>query len=67
MFLGREAWGLVQVQRFVEKLALTRNDYPPMQAPASFNLDAAKASKGTSIPGLIARITGVRVQRYLGD
>ena len=30
------------VQQFVEKLALTAVDYPPMQDPASFNLDAVK-------------------------
>ena len=30
------------VQQYVEKLALTAVDYPPMQDPASFNLDAVK-------------------------
>jgi len=32
----------VQVQEFVGKLALTAVDYPPMQDPASFNLDEVK-------------------------
>jgi hypothetical protein len=30
------------VQQYVAKLALTAIDYPPMQEPASFNLDAVK-------------------------
>ena len=30
------------MQQFVGKLALTAIDYPPMQDPASFNLDAVK-------------------------
>ena len=30
------------VQQAVAKLALTAVDYPPMQDPASFNLDAVK-------------------------
>jgi arylsulfatase len=30
------------VQQVVGKLAKTAIDYPPMQAPASFNLDAIK-------------------------
>jgi hypothetical protein len=30
------------VQQYVAKLALTAVDYPPMQSPASFNLDAVK-------------------------
>ena len=33
------------VQQFVEKLAMTAVDYPPMQDPASFNLDAVKKKK----------------------
>ena len=41
-FYAREFWRFVQVQQFVEKLALTAVDYPPMQDPASFNLDAVK-------------------------
>ena len=30
------------VQQFVAKLAQTAVDYPPMQDPASFNLEAVK-------------------------
>jgi arylsulfatase len=41
-FFAREAWRFVVVQQYVEKLALTAIDYPPMQEPASFNLDAVK-------------------------
>jgi arylsulfatase len=31
------------VQEYVAKLAQTAIEFPPMQAPASFNLDAVKA------------------------
>ncbi|AJA66809.1 arylsulfatase [Bradyrhizobium japonicum] len=41
-FFAREFWRFVLVQQYVEKLALTAVDYPPMQDPASFNLDAVK-------------------------
>jgi arylsulfatase A-like enzyme len=41
-FFGREAWRFVEAQQVVMKLALTAVDYPPMQDPASFNLDAVK-------------------------
>jgi arylsulfatase len=41
-FYAREFWRFVLVQQFVAKLALTAVDYPPMQDPASFNLDAVK-------------------------
>ena len=41
-FFGREAWRFVAAQEAVTKLALTAVDYPPMQAPASFNLEAVK-------------------------
>jgi len=41
-FFSREFWRFVQVQQFVGKLAMTAIDYPPMQAPATFNLDAIK-------------------------
>jgi arylsulfatase len=41
-FFAREFWRFVMVQQYVEKLALTAVDYPPMQEPASFNLDAVK-------------------------
>ena len=41
-FFAREFWRFVLVQQAVGKLALTGVDYPPMQDPASFNLDAVK-------------------------
>src|SRR5262249_5935062 len=41
-FFAREFWRFVVVQQYVAKLALTAVDYPPMQDPASFNLDAVK-------------------------
>ena len=41
-FYAREFWRFVSVQEEVTKLALTAIDYPPMQDPASFNLDAVK-------------------------
>ena len=41
-FFAREFWRFVQVQQFVAKLAETAIEYPPMQAPASFNLEAIK-------------------------
>jgi arylsulfatase A-like enzyme len=41
-FFGREFWRFVMVQQEVTKLAQTAIDYPPMQAPASFNLEAVK-------------------------
>jgi arylsulfatase len=41
-FFAREFWRFVLVQQEVGKLAKTAIDYPPMQDPASFNLDAVK-------------------------
>ena len=41
-FLAREFWRFVQVQEKVAQLAQTAIEYPPMQAPASFNLEAVK-------------------------
>jgi arylsulfatase A-like enzyme len=41
-FYAREFWRFVMVQREIGKLAKTAIDYPPMQEPASFNLDAVK-------------------------
>ena len=41
-FYAREFWRFVDVQEAVGKLAMTAIDYPPMQDPASFNLDAVK-------------------------
>jgi len=41
-FYAREFWRFVLVQQEVGRLAATAVDYPPMQAPASFNLEAVK-------------------------
>jgi arylsulfatase len=41
-FFAREFWRFVLVQQYVAKLAETAINYPPMQEPASFNLDAVK-------------------------
>ena len=41
-FMAREFWRFVLVQGEVAKLAATAANYPPMQEPASFNLDAVK-------------------------
>jgi arylsulfatase len=41
-FMAREFWRFVLVQQYVAKLAETAIEFPPMQAPASFNLDAIK-------------------------
>jgi arylsulfatase A-like enzyme len=41
-FFAREFWRFVLVQQYVGKLALTAVDYPPMQDPASFNLESVK-------------------------
>ncbi|HTQ40187.1 MAG TPA: arylsulfatase [Pirellulales bacterium] len=41
-FFAREFWRFVLVQQKVAELAKTAIDYPPMQDPASFNLDAVK-------------------------
>jgi arylsulfatase len=41
-FFAREFWRFVLVQQEVAKLAKTAIEYPPMQDPASFNLDAVK-------------------------
>jgi arylsulfatase len=41
-FYAREFWRFVMVQQYVGKLAMTAIDYPPMQDPASFNLDEIK-------------------------
>jgi len=41
-FMAREFWRFVLVQQTVAKLAETAIKYPPMQAPATFNLDAVK-------------------------
>jgi arylsulfatase A-like enzyme len=41
-FYAREFWRFVLVQQTVAKLAETAIEFPPMQAPASFNLEAVK-------------------------
>ena len=41
-FMAREFWRFVLVQQEVAKLAKTAIGYPPMQDPASFNLEAVK-------------------------
>jgi arylsulfatase A-like enzyme len=41
-FLAREFWRFVMVQKKVAELAETAVEFPPMQAPATFNLDAVK-------------------------
>ena len=41
-FMAREFWRFVLVQQQVAKMAETAINYPPMQAPATFNLDAVK-------------------------
>lgn len=41
-FFGREFWRFVLVQQKVGELAQTAVEFPPMQAPASFNLEAVK-------------------------
>jgi arylsulfatase len=41
-FFAREFWRFVLVQHKVADLAKTAIDYPPMQDPASFNLEAVK-------------------------
>jgi arylsulfatase A-like enzyme len=41
-FYAREFWRFVMVQKYVVTLAQTAINYPPMQAPASFNLSAIK-------------------------
>jgi hypothetical protein len=41
-FYAREFWRFVLVQQTVADLAKTAIEFPPMQAPASFNLEAVK-------------------------
>ncbi len=41
-FFAREFWRFVEVQQRVADLAKTAIEFPPMQSPASFNLDAVK-------------------------
>jgi hypothetical protein len=44
-FYGREFWRFVLVQQKVEELAKTAIEYPPMQDPASFNLEAVSQNR----------------------
>lgn len=48
-FYAREFWRFVMVQQYVGKLAMTAIDFPPMQDPASFNLDSVKKKIDTMI------------------
>ena len=41
-FYAREFWRFVLVQQEVAQLAATAIEFPPMQSPASFNLQAVK-------------------------
>jgi hypothetical protein len=42
-FFAHEFWRFVYVQQEVGKLAQSAIQFPPMQKPASFNLEAVKA------------------------
>jgi arylsulfatase A-like enzyme len=48
-FYAREFWRFVLVQQYVAQAAQSAIEYPPMQAPASFNLDAVKAQVDEAI------------------
>src|SRR6476659_5758718 len=48
-FYAREFWRFVSVQQRVAELAKTAIEFPPMQAPASFNLEAVKAQVDEAI------------------
>lgn len=48
-FYARQFWRFVSVQKEVGRLAATAIEYPPMQAPASFNLSAIKAKVDEAI------------------
>jgi arylsulfatase A-like enzyme len=48
-FYAREFWRFVVVQQLVAKVAQSAIEYPPMQDPASFNLDAIKAKIAAAI------------------
>jgi arylsulfatase len=41
-FMAREFWRFVEVQQKVAELAESAIEFPPMQAPATFNLDAIR-------------------------
>ena len=48
-FYAREFWRFVVVQKTIMQLAQSAIEYPPMQAPASFNLSAIKAQVEAAI------------------
>jgi len=48
-FYARQFWRFVMVQKEVGDLAKTAIEFPPMQAPASFNLDAIRAQVDEAI------------------
>ena len=48
-FMAREFWRFVLVQQRVAELAKTAIEFPPMQDPASFNLEAVKQQIDTKI------------------
>jgi hypothetical protein len=48
-FYAREFWRFVSVQQTVAELDKTAIEFPPMQAPASFNLEAVKAQVDEAI------------------
>jgi arylsulfatase A-like enzyme len=50
-FMAREFWRFVLVQQRVASLAETAINYPPMQAPATFNLDAVKREIEEKVKG----------------
>jgi arylsulfatase len=50
-FMAREFWRFVQVQQKVAELAQTAIEFPPMQSPASFNLQAVKAKVDAAMRG----------------
>jgi arylsulfatase len=50
-FYAREFWRFVLVQKAVAALAQTAIEFPPMQDPASFNLEAVKRQIDATIKG----------------
>jgi arylsulfatase A-like enzyme len=50
-FMAREFWRFVLVQQRVASLAESAINYPPMQAPATFNLDAVKREIEEKVKG----------------
>lgn len=42
-WISYQFWRFVYVQEVAEKFAETFAEFPPLQAPASFNLDSLKA------------------------